>query len=298
MLLLHLFAHPCVTNKKCSVDDCSVHTWVTGTCCDRNMLIVTACSLQVFSVAGDAAAVEHASAQQSRRRQGNTNILTHHRLAVAGALQGQLLGMSARPVPLGTAATRVGRDSLYEPMYELTWQVADPPDAAIRSSYEAHGVPRTSVSLRAHSGSAVSSMLSILQAADVHGAAAVELRGTEQASALYQERGEQSMGAIAGGAWPAMLRAFDQESSAVVAVVAADASAAGGNSGTAGSSLVVSNEHTGGISNGYGSRLTAGMTLSAVLLPSAMRTTPGAAVAPLIHTCQGLAAYVFLPYVQ
>ena len=219
--------------------------------------------------------MEQVLAQRCSRPRGDRGIQTHHRVAAAGALQGQLLGMTARSVPLGSAAARAGRDSLSEPMYELLWQVTSPADVVNPSAH--HEVGRTAVSLGAHGGSAVPSMLAVLLAANAHGAAAVELLSTEQASALGRETDWQSNGATLGGALQAMLRAFAQESSAVVGALVADANAAGGNKSPAGSSLVLRNKHAGGISDGYGRRLTAGMTLSAVLLPSAMRSTPGAA---------------------
>ena len=219
--------------------------------------------------------MEHGAAQRLSSPHSNGGIRTHHRVAAAGVISGQLLGMAAKSVPLSAAAMRGARDAQSEPMYELVWQVGNPVDTVKPGVH--HRYTNVIASLSAHSASALPSMLAVLQAAEVRGAPAVALRSAEQASTIDGVRSHQSSGASLGpGALQAMLRTFAQESSTRTRSLAADANAAGDSTRAGRSSFVLSDERTAGISDGYGSRIRAGTRLLARLLPSAARSTPGA----------------------
>ena len=234
--------------------------------------------LQVYSGSGAIAAAEHGLAQgrapiapwtASAQERG---VSTDHRLSAAAAHAGHLLGMTARPLPHdGRAVDAASGSSQQEIMYELVWQVA----GTAAPAELAAGDRLSGLFMIQHSSTAIASMLAILQVADAHRASALDLLTARQEPTL-SKGGRLRHGWADTGAASALLRTFAQESSAVVGSALTDPNAARGMTSTGGVRLAVSSRVSGRTSNAYGSRAEAAMQLSAVLLPSTVRSTNGA----------------------
>ena len=192
------------------------------------------------------------------------------------------MGVTAKPIPHDAlTAGADGSGMQQQPMYELVWQVSGTaaPSAALSASHHQSGFSVTD-----RRSSAAASMLALLQAADAHRAAAVDLLSTEQVHAPSKA---QISSAAYSVDFTGLLRTFAQESSAAVRSSRADLSKAGDLAGSRDVSVMLGFELPDHVSDVYGSRMEAATQLSAVLLPSTVRQTMGAQPTPLVCKVHG-----------
>ena len=232
--------------------------------------------MQAYSGADAAAPLQHCAARRGALTEeaasaGGHSVSTDHRLPTASSRGGHLLGVTAKPMPRGALTDGTSSSGLQrEPMYELAWQVhstAAPP-ASLDAGHHLSGF-----CIKDRSSSAATGMLALLQAADVHRASTVDLLGTEQAHAVSSA--VVSSAAHSGG-FSGLLRTFAHKSSAAVGSSLTDHTAAGDVAGNRGVRLMVGSETPARVSDVYGSRRQGATQLSAVLLPSTMRSSVGA----------------------